>query len=472
MIFYIIILPFLALSLSWYWRIYKTATWVQRNRHISQFNPKRNIFVVIPVLDETKRVEQTVGYFLRTFKHLTNMCLVLVSTKSEYAIHRRLIKNLLAKIKYASKEDIRAIIQENTMAKIPESISLKGLRQFAKEAIINKESTINLCNRLSKSKKIIHFHYPKAGGRMAHQLNYGINILMKKHKDCLFAVYNADSRPDPKTFDWILSKRNINVFQQYGNYFKNINESTNTILWSAAGWQTRWSLGFEIFHALQQFKFHAKKAIQKTLRYPMNYCVGHGLIFTPKIFKELQGFNENTHNEDAIFGLELSYLGEIIMPIPYFDMSDSPNSVHALYVQKATWFFGPLEAFSYIKEIIKKHKEVNLFSLLILSSKLFSHAVYWIAGPTMLTFSLFLAIMDFSLLKVSIWIVIYCMFLVLPNFGAWLVTNRDKNNNALVFLKMFAGSFAQYFLHGFSAYKTTIDCLIYGKNVRKQKTPN
>lgn len=434
MIFYLIFLGFVILGLFWFKKMKDAFEWVSKNKKVGKFDKTKNVFVIIPVLDETKRIERTVGYFLSTFKHLKSMKVVLVTTESEYLLKNR-----------------------------------------------TKENTIDIAKRLSeKNKKIVHYHYPIAGKKMAHQINYAINSIIRKVKPDLFVVYNADSRPHKKTFDWVLSHDDFKVFQQYGYYFKNVNEFKGIlkpVLWSAAGWQTRWSIGFEINHATKQFKFLNKKDIFfRKLRYPLNYCIGHGLFFTPEVFKKLKGFDEDMHNEDAIFGLELSYLNEPIVPIPYFEVSDSPNRIKSLFIQKSTWFFGPLQAFAYMKKIMRKRKNIDFLALLALTSKLFSHAVYWIAGPTLMTFSILLALINLDLIKLLLSFIMIILFLALPNYLAWLFCVDKKNKNRkLVFAYQLFGSFFCYFLHGLSAYRTlanvTISKLI-SKDIKKIKTPN
>ena len=330
-ILYILFLGFVVVSLLWFGRIIKAYTWLRKNRRKTiKHSSNRKLYVFIPVLDEIDRIEETVKYFVETFKHLKKECLILVTTEREYEINDKL------------------------------------------------ENTIIIAKKLEKEfEEVKVYHYPKRDGKMSHQLNYAMEETIKEGigVDDFFVVYNADSRPEKETFDWVLDmadKRKIRVFQQYGDYLKNIKNLkgviSKKILISAALWQTRWSIGFEISNALKQLKIKQKKN-NKSLNYPLNYCIGHGLFFTKDIFLKLGGFNEKMHNEDLIFGLELSYLRELIMPVPYFDESDTPDSVRSLYLQKASWFFGPLQAFQYYRYILNNNN-YKLY-LFILSTKLF-----------------------------------------------------------------------------------------------------
>ncbi len=434
-----IITGFIVLSLFWLYKITKSYIWINNMQRIIPFRSTKNIFVLIPVLNESERIAQTVEYFRKSFSHLKNFRIVIVTTEAEYQYNNNPQSNTITVVK-------------------------------------------NLSNIYSN---VIHYHYPCLECKMAHQLNYAIRKIISKNKDIFFAVYNADSRPHPKTVDWVLGyikeHRNAKVFQQYGDYTKNINNldegSKNPILWSAACWQDRWSIGFEIPHALKQFK---KRILPTTVSYPLNYCIGHGLFFTEDIFRELGGFSEDTHNEDAIFGLELSYLEEPIIPIPYFDLSDTPDTISGLCVQKSNWFFGPLEVFTYFKKIVQKRQNrVNRFKLLILSSKLFLHAVYWVLGPTMMLVALILALIDFSVEKIIVLLVTMIIFLSLLNFISWFLiapNSREKTAKQILisFFYNLMGSTPFYILHGFSAYRTLIRLVLSKftkRTIVKEKTP-
>ena len=208
---------------------------------------------------------------------------------------------------------------------------------------------------------------------------------------------------------------------------------------------------------------------------PINYCIGHGLFFSLNAYEKIKGFSQETHNEDAIFGLKLNYYEIPITPIPFFDKSHSPNNLKGLFFQKASWFFGPLEAFEYYQKIIKEDQLIDKFRLLILSVKLFSHAIYWIFGPL---FLLILFILAFLLEKDSAliaWILVFLAFLVIPNVVSWVIIRgklqEEKMSDILIF--SLAGSLFFYMLHGASAWFSLFRYLkkmLLGVKIKKQKT--
>lgn len=423
---------FLVLSIYWFARIYVSNKWLFENRKLPLANKRIfNFFIIIPVLNEGKIIKDTIKYFLDLLKPFNNSKLIIVTTKKE------LFNN-----------DCSA------------------------------ENTINILKSVNHD-KLIKINYPGVNGKMAHQLNFAIDYLFKNNiiNNQLIGIYNADSRPEEETFSWIATNFNSSdrVFQQYGNYFNNLDGISKkyffskSILFSSSIWQNRWSIGFEIFNNLKQISFLNNK--KYPLLYPINYCIGHGLFFTKDVFLNVGGFSENTHNEDAIFGLELCYKKEYIKPIPYFDYADSPDSLKSLFFQKASWFFGPFQSFTYYNILRKKYKKSDHFKLFILSCKLFFHAVYWVAGPLLL---LYLFIYSLVVKDFLLFVITYFVYLIIPNFVAYLLSRRDKKIKTYkVFIYISIGSFFAYILHGFSAYYSIL-CSIYSlltkKKIKKYKT--
>lgn len=159
------------------------------------------------------------------------------------------------------------------------------------------------------------------------------------------------------------------------------------------------------------------------------------------------------------------------MPVPYFDESDTPDSVTSLYRQKANWFFGPLQAFQYYKYILEKNRwcKQNKLYLFVLSSKLFSYALYWVLGPTFFAFLLLFALVN--KFPLSYFVIAWASFLLLPNFVAWLVIK--KTFDVKILLNLVIGSIPCYILHGLSAYRSfwkILYSVFSGGLVKKEKT--
>ncbi|PIR38938.1 MAG: hypothetical protein COV34_00090 [Candidatus Zambryskibacteria bacterium CG10_big_fil_rev_8_21_14_0_10_42_12] len=441
----IIAIGFLYESVSWIFRLFFTYSWIKKERKNYRALPsdKQKIYILIPVLAEADILEDTVRYFNTHFTTgRSDTFLVIITTE---------------------KEDL--VTQ-------------------------SKQNTISIARNITQQdSKIIHIHFPEKEGKMAHQLNYAIGELTNKSNVIrdgdLIAVYNADSRPEKETLDWVrkeFREKNIQAFQQYGCYTGNIlrlqNLSWKSILVSASIWQTRWAIGFELFNALKQLRFVKKNLVIK-FNYPFNYCIGHGLFITPKLFQKVGGFSESTHNEDAILGLQLSNMQELLMPVPYFDISESPDSVTMLYKQKSNWYFGPLQAYTYAVDILKNsdHNFFGKVRLFLLSSKLFSHAVFWIVGPSAAFMVCILALIkhDFSLLLIGFLSII--AFSIPSVISYVFIIRLGVTRSSIKMTKMVGmstlGFFAFYLLHGASAYRGLVKYIkqvTSGKATIKEKT--
>ena len=172
--------------------------------------------------------------------------------------------------------------------------------------------------------KIFLCNYPQKTGVMAHQVNYAIKEIEKyrfNHEKIIIGVYNADSKINVETIEYVLEKeenKNENedvCYQQYSWYKLCNNSKHKGIIASASLWRTRWSLTFEIFRVKQQEwintiyekvnRFKILRPFNRILHIvfeKMNYVIGHGFYMDIDLLHKIGGFPENTINEDAFLG--------------------------------------------------------------------------------------------------------------------------------------------------------------------------
>lgn len=494
-IYIIIVAIFVLAGANYCGRIFVSWLWMRKKRNF-EINPgKRKFFIIIPILDETLRLPETVEYFIQNFCTKNSHQIILVTTEKEKDYFKEKTKKLVKKIDSIDNQDdliklAGSLLLENCDLKNCNLISAKGLLI---KRVMERDDTIKCVDKLCKkfSPHIKSFHYPEPDGKMAHQINFAvkkINFFFKTEEDTIFAIYNADSRPDNKTFEYVDSfapkDNNRFVFQQHGNYLKNYRQFSgininDSILTSAALWQTKWSLGIEMFNTLLQDPIKNYPKWLTKFVYPANYCVGHGLFITKEIYDKIGGLSETTYNEDAEFGLELSYFEIPILPIPFFDSSDSPNSTKSLYLQKSGWFFNPLQAFNYYKLIVGKyrHKKLDKVKLFIMAVKFFLYAVYWFLGPILFFVMLVVAFLN---LHTFFWfLLLYIGYLLIPTTFAWiLISNLDKrgieNTKDLnLLINIVIGSGLAYLIHGLSATKaigSLVKKVFLGQEIAKNKT--
>lgn len=477
----IVLYLFIFLSFYWLVRMLVSFFWTKKEEKLflgSEGKDHCSFFVVIPVLKEEDIILATMDYFLNLIKPFPGSKLIIVTTAKEDEICKKNKEAVQVLVSKGARNEIVSFIKSDFGTDLSGLKDIEILKNKALEVISEHKNTIDVLKDYHQEGVMV-INYPFTSGKMAHQLNYCLKLLIEKrfwHNE-LLGIYNADSRPDSETFFWLNQRSDGSslVFQQYGKYFGNIELIlkrgfiSKAILISSCIWQNRWSVGFEIFNSLKQFVFLKKIIIGEKFLCPLNYCIGHGLFFTRDIYEKYHFF-EDTHNEDAIFGLGLSYAKKTIFPIPFFDVADTPNTVKSLFFQKATWFFGPFQAPLYFKKLKAMIPEVDGIRLFFLSGKLFSHAVFWVIGPTCL---LFIFLYSLATLNFKPFLLVYLVFLVLPGFLVYLLfpDKKIKACEALIFL--FFGSFFAYVMHGASAYYSIFlaaKAKIANKEVDKYKT--
>lgn len=387
------------------------------------------LFVLLPVLHETSRLENTLRHFSELVKNSRlTIKVVVITTEKEY---------------------LNATSATNS----------------------SELNTIKLVKRLKNDYPIRHLHYGNSSGNMSHQVNYAVRTITgETDSNVMFALYNADSIPQINSFEWITShskyQDELIIFQQYGLYDANIDtlKSSNTwfsncCLQAASLWQIRWAIGFEYFNASLQRALRSKRNIS------MNYCIGHGLFFNRNVFYKLGGFSEVFPNEDAIFGLQASYLDIPIVPVPYFETCESPDSVEALYIQKSTWHNGPRHAFRYYNQL-KKHYS-NKVKLFLFCTQLFEHATRWILFPAL--FTLLIVFFMTNVISGSTLLMVYLSYLYVPCVLSYLILKKKVDSSMLsILINVFCGLPIMFVLHGASAVRSIIRDFL---NKPKEKTP-
>ena len=345
-----------------------------------------------------------------------------------------------------------------------------------------KEDTIAIIERYKTKYPWIKSYKYDGDGYMAHQLNHSIQIYFRENRvdrRTIFAVYNIDSVITTPTLLWVAGQYSQNgckpvIYQQYGCYCKNWKNCevqswlNKAILWSNMLWQTRWSIGFEMPHA-QMGLLLCRKNI-----WFMNYCIGHGLFFSKDVYDLIGGFEEKSLNEDAIFGLKACFKNIQIIPVPWLEQADSPDSVISLFRQKITWIYGPGQAFEY-RRLIKDGEKIGKgegVRLLWLCIQLFEHALRWMLVPLLVI----AAIVGGFFYSIPAGIVMLCLTLFYLA-GVNLITIHLYDPNKRLSFQETAytiiGCIPQFILHGMSGWCGMVQLLgrwLFGKKIIKRKT--
>lgn len=368
---------------------FKKAYLFLNKKYDLKINIKRHIIVVIPAMNEVDNVEESINYF----KELNDICeIIYVTTLKEKSMQ--------------------------TYNKINDEIRKKQAKNIR---VINSPNTV---------------------GTMANQLNYVIKNL--KDND-IIAIYNIDSKPERKTFKYVLNNITDNVVLQQVSFF---DDNLKGIMKSAQSWQNRWSIVYEIGKYLNDSKMEFK------------YCIGHGLFIKKNILKRIGYFSENEINEDNEFGYRLNINNISIKPIPFMEKADFAKSRKIYIRQQSTWVNGPLYAFKYY--ISNK----RTFKNLILSTLNFKAFLSWCLLPWVC----YLGII-FSILY-DVWLFIILIVLVI----FYLTGINYLANKLLIDLKYIKNKYCIDIIadilffpfHTFGSF-ITIYKIIIGKNNIKNK---
>lgn len=323
-------LIFLLQSLYWL----KSANSGNR-KNIIKNKPK--IHVLIPALREQKRIIDTIKYFQKHILVEDNVDLIIVTTQREFE---------------------------------------KKFSGLSTNQLVRNYVTENNCSNIS----IIDSPYKT--GIKAHQLNYALGQISD---DSFITVYDADSRPHPRTFEAFYFELDNNpkakVFQQSAVFFNNFHSLKSSFLRSSAVLQSRWTLAHE-FPRLFRQSFGGGKLVKK---YAYAHVVGHGLFIDINVLKSVGGFPAQTITEDLFLGYLLRASGYSIYPLPLLESSDAPTTVKGLWGQKHVWFFGPLKMITYLKYVLKNARKLKVFDLSvpwIMTAQGITSATAWlVSGP-------------------------------------------------------------------------------------------
>lgn len=304
----------------------------EKNKHKSEdsINCDKNIIIAIPCLREQKCIEDTIKYFTQIAKDIP---IIIVTTKKE--------------VKENIKNDI-----------------------LTQDIIKNKV--------LPKYKNVYLIDYPYTEGYMADQLNYMIERIKDKInlKNTYLVLYNADSRPNEKTFDEIKEKlaEGHKVIQQYSYCMKNYNELNNILK------------GFSIY----QSNFEMKTGLINGLlnsKLLYTHVVGHGLIINMETLNELGNFNTKFWCEDIYLGLQLKFNNIKITPLLTLENMETPNSLNNLMKQNSVWFKTTSQFLKIYKDIIKSCKVTNKLNGIIGCFNELRCALNWIGFSIILLVS-------------------------------------------------------------------------------------
>ncbi len=381
--------------------------------------------------------------------------ILLIITNIKSLIRYNRVEKYLSKYKYKENKineykKINVIIPVyNESNNIESSIKyFKKLAQFCNVYYIttSKEKSAKTYNTVKKeiinqnTNNIFIYNSPNTEGTMANQLNY---MAKKLPNNSIIAIYNVDSRPEIKTFIYIIKNMKKDEVYQQVSYFDNSNSG---ILHSAQKWQNRWSLIYEMGKYLKESKNNN-----------FVYTIGHGLFINKNILQKYGYWSEKEINEDNEFGYRLICNNVQIKTVPYLEKADFANTLSIYIKQQSTWVNGPLYAFSYYRKI--KEKNIKKLYLAILNFKAF---VSWTFFPILFIFFLIITLY-YNYIYTLIILLLMFNYISVYNYLAERLLTKLKYINKQKLINI-VNDYLFFIIHCFGGF-ITIFKIILGKNI-------
>ncbi|KKQ85204.1 MAG: hypothetical protein UT08_C0009G0038 [Candidatus Woesebacteria bacterium GW2011_GWB1_38_8] len=405
--------------------------------------------ICIPMLREQRVVSETLRYFSELNYPKDKYQIVIVTTSKEVVEKNRKSKllNKLARDISQGKE-LKTILNRylgllpydwlEAIYKKCRSKSYLLVFKKVKNAYKQLPTTFDLANNEAKtinsrfkSKLITVINYPYTKGFMSHQINYVVRKLAKnKHNaNSIFAVYNADSRPNPNTLQQVAftlkefeEETGIkpNIVQQSSlftlNYNKYPKTFTGNILKAAALFQTKWTLVWELTRFRTQSRSVIKNRnnlVSKLLNTKLSHCVGHGLYVRFGVLKS-EYLPTETINEDLPFGFYQCCKGEPILPLPILENSETPETLKGLINQKRFWFTPYLQYLKCRQRVLKLKKYRSRLEVEILTYQAIVTGIIWLVQSLVLFIPLVIGIYLLNFSIIFLWALGIILYWFLP----------------------------------------------------------
>jgi len=472
--------------------------------------------ICIPVLREQEIIKSTIYYFSKLNYPKNKYQIIITSTEKE-SFDKQKNKTRMNSLAYDLSKNINAnVILDRYLGLFTHSqlIHLHKKYNGCKYKLVLNElfkdydklpSTYELACRYAQevNKKIgldliRVVNYPKVEGIMSHQINYALNEIKKEYisPSTFFAIYNADSRPNPDTLLFIAKKiqklehekKKPNIIQQSSLFTLNYNRFPRTlkglILKTASIFQTKWTL----VHELHRFKTHSKKVnienrslIDILANVRLSHCVGHGLFIRLSILQSINSIPIDTITEDLPFGFYKCCEGEAIYPIPILENSESPTTLDSLVNQKRVWFTPYLEYIKYRKKVLLENKFRKKLEVDFLTLQGIWTGFIWLVQSFVFLIPLILSILTLNFSFFVIWIFALALYWYIPVF---IIYSNLKKLEAIAGRSitvlnhrdyLFISSFGLFiiFTHSFGPFLRTFDFIkevIFDINFEKKKT--
>lgn len=332
-------------------------------------NSGKPVFILLPVLREQIRIEETVKELCEASRLNANAArVVVIATIREQA-------------------DIEEGQGLTTMQVVENSMRSGLLQTFKSKIILLEEQNLQ--------------------GNMASQLNYAVEHLLKNFsEDSLFLVYNSDSRVSQSTFRSleVYSDKNA-AFQQPCAYVAAMSPSSSSFQNALSLFQSWYCLGHES-SLVQRYQQNSKRNL--------GIIVGHGSGMTLGLNKRMGGYPQDLLTEDLTFGFLLSAQSIPIKQMLALEVAGVPDNLSVFIKQGSVWFWNYLGYFSCYQKSLAL--EVSKIRLVLLLAKGISRGIYWFSSTLFIIIPIVIIIVHGWYLALFIPILSIVFFNIVPVF--------------------------------------------------------
>lgn len=406
--------------------------------------------ICIPMLREQRVVCKTLRYFSQLDYPKDKYKIIVVTTNKEIVEKNKKARLLGELAKDISQGKALKVVLDKYSGLFPLDqlektyadfqfqgylIVLRKLKKAYRELpttfeLATKEAEI--INSSLKLKLITVVNYPYTKGVMSHQINYVARKLAKNQQnaDCVFAVYNADSRPNQDTLRYVSfalkqfkeeTSIKPNIVQQSSLFVSNYNKYPKTFtgysLKAAALFQTKWTLTRELTRFRSQSRCVVKTRddfISKLLNTRISHCVGHGLFVRFEVLLKNEYLPTETINEDLPFGFYQCCKGEPILPLPILENSETPETIKSLINQKRFWFTPYLQYLSCRKRVLQLKKYRSRLEVELLTWQAVVTGIIWLLQSFILYLPFLIGIYFLNPTIIFLWFLGIILYWFLP----------------------------------------------------------
>lgn len=303
---------------------------------------KRNLFILIPVLEEQKTIKETLVRFACLSHPSFNVRVIVVTTAREDRQYTKTAKK-------TTEEVVRTSLRRGRLRAWRERIEI--------------------------------IRAPEKNGNMATQLNYALMTLRKRGEyKSWFLVYNADSIISNRTLEELVVTLNDNrgqldfAVQQPCAFVKYLEPESSNFVNALSLYQTFYCLGHEN-RLIRQYEYVTNGPASFSVP-QLGVIVGHGSGMQLRLHELHGGYPTNLLTEDLTFGYILSANSIPIRSIKALEIADVPITFLARIKQHSVWYWNYIGYLFCARRLRKEGYPLSL--LLPLSLRGISRGVYWL----------------------------------------------------------------------------------------------